>query len=146
MQKLPHEDRHGEGREDTEQKARYEAVDHRILPAGLLHDRHADVHGPDARDADGLQIPQLSGNQRDEDDPRRLPHHIMEKRHRTCHRVLWPRRRDDGRSVGIPAEPGTDGDAFLEGETESHSRPAPCQHGARQDRQRKCQHFETDRL
>ena len=69
MQKLPHEDRHGERREDAEQKPRHEAIDHRILPAGLLHDRHADVHGPDARDADSLQIPQLSGNQRDEDDP-----------------------------------------------------------------------------
>lgn len=67
-----HEDRHGEGREDTEQKARYEAVDTVSLRARTVPRRHADVHGPDARDADGLQIPQLSGNQRDEDDPRRL--------------------------------------------------------------------------
>ena len=146
MQKLPHEDRHGERREDTEQKSRHETVDHRILPAGLFHDRHADVHGPDAWDADGLQIPQLSGNKRDEDDARRLPHYVMQKRHRTCHRILRSRRCDDSRSVGIPAEPGTDSDAFFQRKTECHGRPAPGQHGACQDRQRKRQHFETDRL
>ena len=146
MQKLSHEERHGERRENAEQKARHEAVDHSILPTGLLHDRHAYVHGPDARDADGFQIPQFSGNQRDEDDARRLPHYVMEKRHRTCHRILWTSCRDDGRSVGIPAKPGTDGDAFLEGKAESHGRPSPGQHGACQDRQRECQHFETDRL
>ena len=56
MQKLPHEDRHGERREDAEQKTRYETVDYRVLPAGLLHDRHADVHGPDAREIDSYYL------------------------------------------------------------------------------------------
>lgn len=97
---------------NAHQHTRTERVGHGLGIAVLFDERQAQVGRRCAGQRDGLDIADLAGDERQEDETHRLAQHVVQKRDRARHRV--PRACDDARGHRVPAEACADGQSLAQ--------------------------------
>ena len=106
------DERHERRAGDAHQHARAERVGHGLGIAVLFHKRQAQVGRRCAGQRDGLDIADLAGDERQEDETHRLAQHVVQKRDRARDRVSCA--GDDARCHRVPAEARADGEPFAQ--------------------------------
>ena len=106
------DERHERRAGKAHQHARAERVSHGFGIAVLFHKRQAQVGRSGAGNGDGLDVADLAGDERQEDETHRLAQYVVQKRDRARDRVSCA--GDDARCHRVPAEARADGEPFAQ--------------------------------